>query len=201
MTATGRVPSRVTPDQAPDCTLVWIDAREAVIGHWHAGEVRLERLRSDVPSRHRSTGHVRYDPTVRHGGGGAQDAGEANRLEHLARFIDLVATRVPADGELLILGPGTVRDRLAHRMHETDRQLAGAREITVQAAGRLTEPQLAARLRHLAGADQRRRTLGAHRWTEAPSRRASVPSGRASRRVSPPPPVEFDDADRPRRNG
>jgi hypothetical protein len=194
MTATGHLPSRAAPDQAPDCTLVWIDAREAVIGHWQAGEVRLERLRSDVPSRHRSTGHVRHDPAFRHGGGGAQDAGEANRLEHLARFIDLVATRVPSTGELLILGPGTVRDRLGHRMHETDRQAAGIRGITVEAAGRLTEPQLAARLRHFAGADERRRTLGAHRWTEAPSRRASEPGRRTSRRIASPPP-DLDDED------
>lgn len=163
MTPAGPLTPRATSYQAPDCTLVWIDAREAVIGRWHAGEVRLERLRSDVPSRHRSTGHVRHDPTVRHGGGAAQDAGEANRLEHLARFIDLVATRVPADGELLILGPGTVQDRLGHRMHETERHTAGAREITIQRAGRVTEPQFAARLRHFAGADLRRRTPGVQR--------------------------------------
>ncbi len=195
MTATARLRPRAAPEQAPDRTLVWIDAREAVIGHWHAGEVRLERLRSDVPSHHRSTGHVRHDPTVRHGGGAAQDAGEANRLEHLARFIDLVATHVPADGELLILGPGTVRDRLGNRMRETERHTAGARQITVQTAGRLTEPQLVARLRNLAGVEPRRRTLGAHRWTETPSRRASGPARYTSRRMGPPSPIDIDDED------
>ncbi len=195
MTAAGELSPRAAADRVADCTLVWIDAREAVIGHWHAGEVRLERLRSDVPSHHRSTGHVRHDPAVRHGGGAAQDAGEANRLEHLARFIDLVATHVPPDGELLILGPGTVRDRLGHRMRETERHGAGAREITVQTAGRLTEPQLTARLRNLAGVQPRRRTIGAHSWTETPSRRASGPAGRTSRRTTPQPPIDIDDED------
>jgi len=194
MTGSRELTARVTPDRGTDCTLIWIDAREALIGHWHAGEVRLERLRSDVPSHHRATGHVRHDPTVRHGGGGAQDAGEANRLEHLARFIDLVATHVPRDGELLILGPGTVRDRLGHRIRETERHTAGAREVAIQTAGRLTEPQLVARLRLLAGADQRRRTPGAHHWTETPSRHTPGPSGR-SRHAAPPPPIEIDDED------
>jgi hypothetical protein len=160
MTAAGTGHPGTAAGTVADCTLVWIDAREAVIARWHDGAVRLERLRSDVPSRHRGIGHVRHDPAVRHGGGMAQDAAEANRREHLARFIDTVATRVPADGELLIIGPGTVRDRLGHRIHETDRRTAGTREVSIQSAGRLTEPQLGARLRQLAGAAPRRRTLG-----------------------------------------
>jgi hypothetical protein len=195
VTASGQLPPRAAADAVADCTLVWIDAREAVIGHWHAGEVRLERLRSDVPSHHRATGHVRHDPTVRHGGGAAQDAGEANRLEHLARFIDLVATHLPPHGELLILGPGTVRDRLGHRIRETERPTAGTREVTVQTAGRLTEPQLAARLRHLAGADQRRRTVGAHRPTEPRTRGSSGPAKRVSRRIARQPQIDIDDED------
>jgi hypothetical protein len=193
MTATGELGPRAFADRAADCALVWVDAREAVIVRWHGGEVQVERLHSDVPAHHRATGHVRHDPNVRHGGGGAQDAGEANRLEHLARFIDLVATHLPPDGELLILGPGPVRDRLGHRIHETERHIAGGREITVQTAGRLTEPQLVARLRHLAGVEPRRRTIGAHRWTETPSRRAPGPARRMSRRATPPPPIEIDD--------
>jgi hypothetical protein len=193
MTATRELAPLGSADRSADCTLVWMDAREAVIVRWHAGEVQVERLLSDVPAHHRATGHVRHDPAVRHGGGGAQDAGEANRLEHLARFIDLVATHLPSDGELLILGPGTVRDRLGHRVRETERRIAGARTITIQTAGRLTEPQLIARLRQLAGVDQRRQTLGAHRWTETPSRRSPAPARRTSRRIAPAPPIEFDD--------
>ena len=194
MSATGEL-RHPTSTPVEDCTLVWIDARDAVIVRRHVGEVLLERLRSDVPAHHRSTGHVRHDPTVRHGGGGAQDAGEANRLEHLARFIDLVATHVPAEGALVILGPGTVRDRLGHRIRENEPHTAIGREITVQAADRLTERQLIARLRHIAGADQRRQTLGAHRWTETPSRGAPGPARRTSRRIIPPPPIDIEDLD------
>jgi hypothetical protein len=65
----------------PALTLVWIDAREAVVVRWVAGTSVVERIESDVPAHHRATGHVRHDPNVRHGGGGvSQTAGEPHRL-------------------------------------------------------------------------------------------------------------------------
>ena len=156
-------------------------AREAIIGHWHDGEVRLERLQSDVPPHHRATGHVRHDPTIRHGGGGRRTRGEANRLEHLARFIDPSPPICRRTGSCSILGPGTVRDRLGHRIHETERHSAAPARSTIQTAGRLTEPQLVARLRHLAGAE----TSAVDAWRApldgTPSRRVA---GLAARRMS-----------------
>jgi len=182
-------------DSTQDCTLVWIDAREAVITRWHAGEVRLERLLSDVPSHHRATGHVRYDPAIRHGGSAPKDAGEARRLEHLARFVDLVATHVPPDDEVLILGPGTVRERLEHRISEADRHASRTRGVASQATARLTERQLVARLRNLAGADRRRRTVGAYRRPETSSRRPSGSTRPTPRRAAGKRQIEFGDED------
>ena len=178
---------------ARDCTLVWIDARGAVIAHWRAGAIRLERLLSDVPPHHRATGHVRYDPVVRHGGSAPHDAGEANRLEHLARFVELVATRVPPEDEVLILGPGTVRDRLEHRIRETDRHASRTRAVTCQPAARSTDRQLAARLRELAGEGGRRHIAGAYRKTEPPSRRPSGAPRPAAPRVTRRSPIDIDD--------
>lgn len=191
MTGTRELAANGVRGPVLDCTLVWIDAREAIVGHWHDGAVRLERLHSDVPPHHRATGHVRHDPTIRHGGGGAQD-GEANRLEHLARFIDAVATHIPLQGDLLIMGPGTVRDRLGHRIREMERPTA-ARPISIETAGRLTEPQLVARLRRLAGAETRRRAIGTRRWTRTPSGRIVGLHGPRPPRIKPPPPIEVDD--------
>jgi len=175
----------------PDCTLVWIDARQAVVVRWHAGDVRLERLHSDVPSHHKATGHVRYDPTVRHGGGAPKDTGEANRLEHLTRFVELVAARVPPDDTLVILGPGTVRDRLEHRVRELDRHASHTRSVTCEAATRLTDRQLVARVRYIAG-EERRRTVGAYRPTQTPTRRPSRSRRAEPRRVGPNPRIEID---------
>jgi hypothetical protein len=146
---------------ARGCTLVWIDAREAVVVGWRDGRAAIERLASDVPAHHRATGHVRHDPTTRHGGGGPpQSAGEPNRLEHLERFVGQVAGRLPPDDDLIILGPGTVGERLARHVRETDERVGLARSVHGERAPRLTERQLAARLRHVVDADPPRRAVG-----------------------------------------
>ncbi len=154
-------------------TIVWIDARKAVIVSWGDAGAHLERIDSDVPAHHRATGHVRHDATVHPGGGAPKTAGEPHRLEHLAQFIDAVACRLPDDDDLLILGPGTVHERLEREVGERDRRHGHDRLVTGEASPPLTERQLVARLRHLAGADAPRQTLGAYRWSEPPPRRES----------------------------
>ena len=139
-------------------TLVWIDAREAKVVRWHDGVSAVESMESDVPAHHRSTGHVRHDPAVRHGGGEAQAAAEAQRLEHLARFVERVADRLPTEDDLLILGPGTVRDRLEHRVRDRDRHAARSRSIVCEPSERATDRQLVRRVRLVSGDVPRRRT-------------------------------------------
>lgn len=137
-------------------TLVWIDAREARIVRWLDDAATVEHLVSDVPSHRRSGGHVRYDPSIRPGGGGgsAATAGEPRRLEHLARFLETVAGRLPA-GDLEFIGPGTTHERLAAVVREADP--LGTRHVHVAASPPRTERQLIAELRRLAGHEARRR--------------------------------------------
>jgi len=137
-------------------TLVWIDAREAVVVSWLEDRAQVERFVSDVPDHHKSTGHVRHDPGC-HGGGAPQTAGESRREEHLNRFVELVAARLPADDDLLILGPGTTRERLERRVQALDRHHPFHRTVTTEPSAPRTDRQLVAIVRHLAGADPERR--------------------------------------------
>jgi hypothetical protein len=174
-------------------TLVWIDAREAVIVRWQDDRARLERVDSEVPAHHRATGHVRHDPAVRHGGGGPpQTAGEPHRLEHLERFVEQIASRLPPDEDLLILGPGTVRERLERLVRETDEHHERSRGISGEASAQLTERQLIARLRDFAGVAPRRRTVGAYRWSEPPPHRPSGQTQLLPQRVVEKPPRQVD---------
>lgn len=142
-------------------TLAWIDSREAVIVRWIDRAARWERIRSGVPAHHRATGHVRHDPDIRHGGGGApQTAGEPRRLEHLDRFLESVAARLPAAEDLLLIGPGTVHEHLARRIREDDVEHRIRRDVRCQPAARLTRGQLVARLGEAIGKRPRRRALG-----------------------------------------
>jgi len=173
--------------------LVWIDAREAIIVRWQDDRARLERVESEVPAHHRATGHVRHDPAVRHGGGGSpQTAGEPHRLEHLERFVAEIASRVGADEELLILGPGTVREHLERHILESDGRHGRHRDMTCEASRPYTDRQLIARLRHFAGADPRRRTVGAYRWSEPAAHRPSGQAQLPPRRVVDKPPRQPD---------
>jgi hypothetical protein len=145
------------PDSThPGWTLVWIDAREAVIVRWRDENPVIERLESEVPAHRASTGHVRRDPRVRHGGGGTQTAGEPHRLEHLARFVDQVASRLADDDGLEILGPGQVRQRLTAVIREKDQRRRATRPLHCIPSPRRTDAQLVARLRLLMGADPAR---------------------------------------------
>ncbi len=175
----------MTPDEpARPSTLAWIDAREAIIVRWQDAGVRVQRVDSDVPAHHRATGHVRHDPAIRQGGGGTpQTAGEPHRLEHLGRFVEEVASHLGADDDLLILGPGTVHERLERLVRERDEHHWRHREITCEASPPRTDRQLIARLRHVAGVDARRRTVGAYRWSEPPMQRHSGQSHVQPRRV------------------
>lgn len=176
-------------------TLVWIDARCAIIVGHRDGEVTVERIESDVPDHRKATGQVRHEPGIRHGGGGApQTAGEPHRNEHLRRFVTLVHDRLPATDDLTILGPGTVRERLQREVHEADRRHHRARDVRCEPSGRLTERQLVARLDHDAGLEPRRRTVGAYRWSEPgpPARSGRHPTG--PRRVTEKPVVHPEDA-------
>jgi hypothetical protein len=166
-------------------TLVWIDAREAIVVRMRGDRTWTERVESEVPAHHRATGHVRHDPAVRHGGGSPHTAGEPHRLEHLTRFIADVATRLAPGDELLILGPGTVHERLKRYLSADDDLHGRQREIGSEASPPLTERQLIARLRRLLGIDPRRSSVGAYRWSRLSAHRPSGQAALPPRRVAP----------------
>jgi hypothetical protein len=172
-----RPPSR---QKRPCTALVWIDSREAVIVRWMDGRSRIERIESEIPAHHRATGHVRHDPCFRHGGGGVrQTAGEPHRLEHLERFLDKVAAQV-RDEDLLLLGPGTIREHLERRIHADDDRRHITRTVKAGPAGPWSERRLIAQLRQHLGDEPRRHTTGSYRWT------GPVPATASGRRLAIP---------------
>lgn len=137
--------------------LLWIDSREALIARLLAGRVALERLVSGVEGRHRSTGHVRHDPHVRHGGGRASaDSLDRRRRQHLSRFLDTVARRLPRTSDLVVIGPGAVHEWLARDLRRLDARQGLDRTIGSASAGPQSPRRLAARLRAAAGLAPRR---------------------------------------------
>jgi hypothetical protein len=182
---------RMENDEARPVTLVWIDAAEAVIVRLRGSQARLSRVESEVPAHHKATGHVRHVPAVRHGGGGSpQTADEPHRLEHLKRFIVDVSDQLAPGDDVLILGPGTVHERLARQLSESDARHGRHRDISCETSPVLTDRQLMARLRRFAGIEPRRRSVGAYRWSQPPAHRPSGKADLPPRRVLNKPPSD-----------
>jgi hypothetical protein len=131
-----------------DRIVVWIDSREARIVRRRGEAIELERLVSDVPPHSGATGHIRHDSMGRHGGAGdAQSAAERRRTEYLDAFLGDVEARLAPEPDIELLGPGTLRERLARRLRQSDARHRRERSVTAVPAERLTDRQLAARLR------------------------------------------------------
>lgn len=147
------------PCPEPTC-LVWIDAEEAIVARWD-GQAQLTRVVSEVPPRHRSTGHLRHDPRLHPGGGGPPtDRIERDRLEHLREYLERVAALIPPTESVHVTGPGPVREELARLLRAADRHAGRDRCVETSASAPLTDRQLVARLRELAGEPPRRRVVG-----------------------------------------
>lgn len=130
-------------------TLVWIDSEEAIIVRW-ADRATVERVRSELPAHRRPGGHGPVSTAGRHGDSAA-DAQERARREELRRFVDEVATRVPNADDVTVVGPGIVRGRLERAIRADDRHHGRHRLVHSAAAERLTEQELVAHVRALAG--------------------------------------------------
>jgi hypothetical protein len=129
-------------------TGVWISAASATVLRWSPeGAIAPERIASQVPGRHRSTGRP---PTEDH------PAGEGHRDERMRVFFSQVSAIVSDDHDLLLVGDGEVVEHFASQIRASDHARSAVRRVEVEKSGPLTEPQLLARIRVFAGAPPRR---------------------------------------------
>ena len=145
--------------------LVWIDSRQAVVvGPGRRSPLAISIIRSDVPVHRRSMGHIRHQPSFRHGGGASQTAAEQRRLEHRERFLERVAARLDPVAVIDVIGPGDLPAHLSHRLRAVDEAHGSARAIAIRRARRLTSRQLVATWKALAGLPVRKVRERRHGW-------------------------------------
>ncbi len=115
---------------------VWIDHREAVIVSLSGEHEELKRLASNMEK------HVRY------GGAAEQDSAEDQRdrrfTGHLNKYYDEVVALVRDAESILVMGPGEAKGELVERL---EREQLRERVVGVLAADKMTEGQVAARVR------------------------------------------------------
>jgi hypothetical protein len=136
-------------------TGVWISAASATVLRWGPdGLANREQIDSLIPGRHRSTGRP---PTADH------PAGEGSRDEHMRLFFDRVDAAVPPQDDLLLVGDGEVVEHFAHQLRALDLGRGNTRRVVLEKSGPMSERQLLARMRELAGSPARRILPGQER--------------------------------------
>jgi hypothetical protein len=115
---------------------VWIDHRKAVIAILAGASEEMREVTSNLTK------------DIRHSGGGPEDCAEDQQdrrfAGHLNRYYDEVITQVRNAASILILGPGEAKIELAARLGNE-----GLRErvVGIETADKMTDPQVAARIR------------------------------------------------------
>jgi stalled ribosome rescue protein Dom34 len=119
---------------------VWIDHREAFIvsaANKDDSET-TQHLPSGIEKRAHYSGHSSED-------GSAEDRRDHQYQTHLERYYDQVIAQLKDSKSILIFGPGEakieLRKRFTHKGH-------GEKIVAVEAADRMTEPQIRAKVRH-----------------------------------------------------
>lgn len=121
-------------------TLVWIDTDEAFIVRWED-----RALIEQVPCPARS---------------------DRDRRACMRAFLDAVIRRVPGDDDVMVVGPGTVRERLERTIRRDDRERHRTRRVRSAPSERLSQQELVEHVRRLAGeTDGWRATDAANGWT------------------------------------
>jgi hypothetical protein len=116
---------------------VWIDHRGAVLVFADKTDQRLERLESGVEKHARVAGLS------------AEDAPEGDHRDrqfagHLTKYYDEVIHLLGAASEIFVFGPGEAKGEFQKRMEAKG---FGARIVTIESADRMTDPQVAAKVR------------------------------------------------------
>jgi hypothetical protein len=116
---------------------LWIDHRKAVVVIVTEEGEETKVIESDMEK------HVRF-ASGSDEDGSAEDMRDRQFANHLTRYYDRVIELIGNAGSILILGPGEAKGELEKRLQGTE---AGGRVVGVEAADKMTDRQIAARVR------------------------------------------------------
>jgi stalled ribosome rescue protein Dom34 len=116
---------------------LWIDHRKAIIVSLKDESEKTSQIVSHMEK------HVRYS-------GGANDASAEDQRDRqftgkLRQYYDRVVSSIRGADSILILGPGEAKMELKTRL---DNEALGGRIVGVETADKMTDNQIAAKVRH-----------------------------------------------------
>ena len=115
---------------------IWIDHREAVIANASSKDGEVNRIESDMEK------HVRFS-----GGAAAvteEDIRDRRFANHLKAYFQEVIEQIRGADAIFIFGPGEAKGELSKRL---DSENLGGHVVRVETVDKLTERQIAAKVR------------------------------------------------------
>lgn len=127
-------------------TGVWIDHRNALIVRPNNGDVELTTVPSALEPQHKSTGGKAKSRPFMHENAPSSASHSARASENaMGKYLSIVAQHVAQVSNILILGPGNTKELLRNLLAQEESP-HHSREIALEAAEQMTEPQLKARV-------------------------------------------------------
>jgi len=125
---------------------LWIDHRQAVLVSITDGAETIKRIDSDIERKVRLSGGSRTAKTPYGPQQVSVDGKQQERIKQQARqYYQQIIRRIQDATKILIFGPGEAKTELKKEI-EKSKTLA-AKKITVEPADKMTERQIAARVR------------------------------------------------------
>jgi len=118
---------------------LWIDHRETVMVTIENDVEVIRKIRSNIEKHNRETDGINIGATSQ-----AEDMIDRRFQNHLNGYYDGVITFIRNADSIMIFGPGEAKVELETRMKLSN---LGDRIVCVETAGKMTEPQIAAKVR------------------------------------------------------
>lgn len=115
---------------------LWIDHRKAVIVTVSGETEEITQIASNMEK------HVRYSGAAREVS--SEDQRDRRFSDHLSKYYDEVMSHVRDAESILILGPGEAKGEFVKRLDSED---LGGRVVGVETVDKMTDRQIAARVR------------------------------------------------------
>ena len=125
---------------------LWIDHRQAVLVSITDGAETIKRIDSDIERKVRLSGGSRTAKTPYGPQQVSVDGKQQERIKQQARqYYQQIIRRIQDATKILIFGPGEAKTELKKEIEKSKKLVA--KKITVQTADKMTERQIAARVR------------------------------------------------------
>jgi hypothetical protein len=127
---------------------LWVDHQEAFLVTLTESGEQIQHIESGVQKQERRLGRPPGETTpvsIASGEVPPDDVREREYKDHLARYYDKILPHLQSAAEVLILGPGEAKMELKKRLTHIR---AGAPRLALQAADKMTLPQIVAQVRH-----------------------------------------------------